>query len=155
MPRKPNSVSLQTAYSLLNTYSTLSAEALIHHFDDECTHQVLPSSIEMPARDKESFASHASQITSIFSAFSMVPQSVLEDPTSNTVIVHARMIGKLVWGEPWENECIMLLKMSEDGTKIVEIKEFVDSWKFKLLQEKSVTSGKGNMMKDGGNGDRK
>jgi len=55
---------------------------------------------------------------------------------SNAVVVHAKMLGEVDGMGPWENDCIMLLKMSKDGTKIVEMKEFVDSAKAKIFKEK-------------------
>jgi hypothetical protein len=76
----------------------------------------------------------------------MVPNSIFEDPVKNSVIVHARMIGELIGIGPWENECIIIMKMSEDGTKVVEYTEFVDSLRAKLLQEKLRLRGSGNMM---------
>lgn len=120
---------LATAYRLLEAYSSLSCDQILAQLDDAGTHQVFPESLGMPQRSKEEFRVHVSGITSVFKSFKMLPQSIYEDNAANTVIIHAKMDGELSKGPGgrWENECIMLLRMNEDGSKIVEIKEFVDS----------------------------
>ena len=68
----------------------------------------------------------------------MIPQVIYEDAENNAVVVHAKMDGELAKGPGgrWENECVMLLRMNEEGTKIVEIKEFVDSDKAMKMRNK-------------------
>ena len=66
----------------------------------------------------------------------MVPQQIFEDEHSNAVIVYAKMVGELKGLGPWENECVIVLRMSEDGTEVVEQTEFVDSAKANELREK-------------------
>lgn len=131
------STRLETAHAQLEAFSSLSVDAILDHFAPDFTHQVLPASTGMPARDRAAFAEHASGITSIFSKFSMPPQQVFEDPERNAVIVYAKMIGELQFGlGAWENECIMIMEMNEDGSKIVKMQEFVDSAKMALLKDK-------------------
>jgi hypothetical protein len=127
---------LTTIYAFLGSYRELSPAALIAHLSPSFTHQVLPSSLESPLRDCKAFFSHARMITSFFTSFEMIPTIVYEDANSNAVVVHAKMVGELNGLGPWENECVMLLKMSRDGTKITEMKEFVDSAKANILKEK-------------------
>lgn len=149
MGDRNNSIRVQTARAALESYSALSVDALLQPLDNDFIHQVLPSSLEMPPRNKEAFANHAARVTSIFSSFAMIPQSMLEDPAQNTVIVHAKMIGELIDLGPWENECIIFMRMSEDGAKVVEHTEFVDSLRAKLLQAKLTSRKKENVMVDG------
>jgi len=130
------STRLQTAYKVLETYSTLNVEKMLEPLADNFTHQVLPESLGQPPRDRETFAKHATGFTSIFKEFAMVPQTVFEDPENNAVVAYCKMEGELNGLGPWHNECIIIMKMSEDGTKLVEHKEFVDSAKAKLLREK-------------------
>jgi hypothetical protein len=132
----PRSKRLQAIYAFLDSYRELSPDSLLKHTAPNFTHQVLPSSLEMPLRDRKGFAVHAKGITSIVSSFSMVPQVVYEDSARNAVFAHCKMIAELNALGPWENECVMWMQMSSDGTKIVEMKEFVDSSKARLLKEK-------------------
>ena len=143
-----DSVRVQTARAALSSYSALTVEALLQPLDDQFTHKVLPSSLETPSRDREAFKTHAGRVNSVFESFAMVPQSMFEDPAKNTVIIHAKMIGELIELGPWENECIIFMKMSEDGKKVVEHTEFVDSLRAKLLQAKLMGRTKINVMMD-------
>ncbi|KAN0112471.1 hypothetical protein V8E51_005422 [Hyaloscypha variabilis] len=116
-----DSVRVQTARAALASHSALEVEALLRPLDDTFTHKVLPSSLEMPLRNREAFATHAARVTSIFQNFSMVPQSIYEDSVKNTVIFHAKIIGILIELGPWENECIIFMKMPADGKKVVAL----------------------------------
>jgi hypothetical protein len=64
------------------------------------------------------------------------------------VIVHAEMIGELTDLGPWENECIIFMKISDDGRKVIEHMEFVDSLRARLLQAKLMGRMKANVMMD-------
>jgi ketosteroid isomerase-like protein len=127
---------LNAIYAFFDSYSALSPDALLEYLAPDFTHQVLPSSLQMPLRDREAFAAHAKGITSIFKSFAMVPQTVYEDSARNVVIAHCKMIGELHVLGSWENECVIWVQMSKDGTKVVEMREFVDSAKARLLKEK-------------------
>jgi hypothetical protein len=124
----------ETIQRLLDGYSSLSVPTLLSPLSSRFTHQVLPKSLGMPVRDKDSFAQHATGIFSIFSQFSMVPQSINDDPSTGVVTIHAKMLGTLRKGGggeggKWENECIMLVRLSGDGREVEAIEEFVDSAK--------------------------
>jgi ketosteroid isomerase-like protein len=127
---------LNAIYAFLDSYAELSPDALLEHIAPDFTHQVLPSSLQMPVRDRKAFAAHAKGITSIFKTFAMVPQAVYEDIARNIVVAHCKMIAELHELGPWENECVMWMQMSDDGTKIVEMREFVDSARARMLKEK-------------------
>ena len=111
-----DSVRVQTARTALASYSALEAEALLRPLDDTVTHKVLPSSLEMPLRNKEAFTAHAARVTSIFQDFSIVPQYIYEDSVKNTVNFHAKMIGTLIELGPWENG-------RADGKRVVALIE--------------------------------
>jgi hypothetical protein len=96
----------------------------------------------------ETFKTHAERVTSVFESFAMVPQSIFEDPVQNMVIVRGKMIGELTDLVPWENECIIFMKISDDGRKVVEYMEFVDSLRARLLQANLMERMKTNVMMD-------
>lgn len=138
MAAENRSTRLNTAYSLLDAYGSLSPENILSHLDESCTHQALPESLGMQPRSKEEFRGHAQGITSIFSSFAMIPQNVYEDEQNNAVVIHAKMDGQLnkAGMGQWKNECIMLLRFTPDGTKITQIREFVDSAKAMEMRNK-------------------
>jgi len=129
---------VQTAYEVLEGYKTLSVDKILAPLDDASfVQQVLPASLGMPARSKAEFTGHAKGITSIFKEFRMEPQQIYEDEAQNAVIIYAKMFGELTKDMgSWENECIMIMKFSPDGRKIVSHQEFVDSAKAKMMKEK-------------------
>jgi hypothetical protein len=96
----------------------------------------------------ETFKTHAERVTSVFESFAMVPQSIFEDPVQNMVIVRGKMIGELTDLGPWENECIIFMKISDVGRKVIEYMEFVDSLRARLLQAKLMGRMKTNVMMD-------
>jgi hypothetical protein len=117
--------------TLLRGYSSLSAPVLIQPLSDAFSHAVLPARLGMPRRDKAQFAQHADEVFRIFQEFHMTPLNIYEDTARNTVIIHAEMKGKLKQsGRPdteHHHECMLIIKLSEDGKKIVEMQEFCDS----------------------------
>jgi hypothetical protein len=144
---------LQTAYKALDTYKTLSPEQMLQSLSESYTHQVLPESLNMPARNRTEFAAHAMGITGIFSSFSMDPITVFEDADQNAVVAHCRMNGQLARGlGPWVNTCVIFMRFSEDGKEIVSWTEFVDSARAGLLRQKLMGSFDKNLDKKGGHG---
>ncbi|OJD30586.1 cytochrome p450 protein [Diplodia corticola] len=133
---------LQTVHALLDGYGSLSVPTLAAPLADDFKHQVLPESLGMPARDKAAFEQHAAGIFSVFEAFAMVPKAVFEDSERNAVVVSARMQGTLKGGRgEWRNECVMLITLSEDGTRVVAVEEFVDSAKALEMRAKVAPKG--------------
>lgn len=131
------SMRLRTAYAVLDSYSALDVDALLGPTAANFTHQVLPLSLGMPVRSRDEFASHATRFVTIFKSFAMEPQAVFEDAEQNAVVAYCKMVGELNMGlGAWENECVIMMRMSEDGTAVVEHREFVDSVKAQLLPKK-------------------
>lgn len=134
-PRKQSN--MQTVHRLLDGYGSLSVPTLLEPLADDFQHRVLPESLDMPTRDKASFAEHATGVFGIFEKFQMIPLSTYEDRDSNAVVVHARMQGTMKRGAAeWRNECIMMIRLSADGNKVVDIAEFVDSAKAVQMRQK-------------------
>lgn len=121
---------INTVNALLDGYGSLSVSRLLEPLADDFHHQVLPESLQMKKRNKEEFARHARGMFDIFDSFRMIPQFMTEDAQRGVVVVHAHMQGMIrVIFEEWRNECVMIIRLSEDGTKIIEVQEFVDSIK--------------------------
>jgi len=135
---------LATARALLQGYSSLSVPQLLRNLSPTFTHQVLPSSLGMPLRNRESFAIHAKGIFAVFDTFRIVPESMYEDPERDVVVVHARMEGVLSHERGWwGSECVMFVRISEDGKKVEGIREFVDSLKAVEMRKKFAPRGFG------------
>lgn len=121
---------LDTIQALLDGYSSLHVSTLLMPLSVDFTHHVLPASLGMPVRDRESFSQHAQAIFAIFSSFRMIPDAIYDDDALGAVVVHARMEGITTHGgQRWTNECVMMVRLSSDGREVVGIQEFVDSAK--------------------------
>ncbi|OAG01430.1 uncharacterized protein CC84DRAFT_1167633 [Paraphaeosphaeria sporulosa] len=140
---------LQTFRKLLKAYATLRPAALGANASKEFSHTVLPLSLNLPPRSLENFQQHAAMIFSLFEDFKMEPHGQVHfSKETNTVIAHCKMGGKvnaasemgkkLIDGgiTDWWTECVLFVKMTPDGTKVVELKEFVNSSKAEELQQR-------------------
>ncbi|KAF2111157.1 hypothetical protein BDV96DRAFT_582684 [Lophiotrema nucula] len=151
-PPQETTPHVRTARKYLQSYATLRPQALTANASKDFTHTVLPSSLQLPSRSLEPFQMHASMIFSLFKNFSMSPQpspsSIHFSPATNTVIAHCKMGGK-VNGESeqgaklvkqgldeWWTECVLFIEISEDGKKVVGVREFVHSAKAEELKNR-------------------
>ncbi|KAF2125056.1 hypothetical protein P153DRAFT_370382 [Dothidotthia symphoricarpi CBS 119687] len=145
---------VRTFNKFLKSYSTLRPQALTANASRDFKHAVLPASLNLPPRTLQPFQQHAGMIFSLFAAFDMIPQpnrtqeAVHFSKETDTVVAHCKMGGK-VNGESemgrkliasgiteWWTECVLFVKMSKDGTKILEVREFVNSAKAEELQKR-------------------
>jgi hypothetical protein len=145
---------VKTFNKLLQSYSTLRPEALVANATREFKHTVLPVALELPSRTLAPFKEHAGMVFSLFYDFRMVPQEdgkrndFYFSKATNTVIAHCKMGGKVNPNSEmgarlvesgiadWWTECILFVQMTEDGKRIIEVREFVDSAKAEELQKK-------------------
>ncbi|KAF9734386.1 hypothetical protein PMIN06_012154 [Paraphaeosphaeria minitans] len=140
---------LQTFHKLLKAYTTLRPAALGANASKDFSHTVLPLSLNLPPRGLDNFQQHAVMIFSLFEDFKMEPHGEVHfSKETDTVIAHCKMGGKvnaksdmgekLVDGgiTDWWTECVLFVKMSPDGTKVVELREFVNSAKAEELQRR-------------------
>ncbi|KAK4228652.1 hypothetical protein QBC38DRAFT_388235, partial [Podospora fimiseda] len=122
----------ETIRRLLDGYSSLSTKKLSEPLSPDFTHHILPSSLDMPSRNKDEFALCAAGIFSIFEDFKMMPTNIYEDNNRDVVVIHARMRAtprKRINGakQLWDNECVLIVQLSKDGKQVTRLEEFVDS----------------------------
>ncbi|KAI0103848.1 hypothetical protein GGR51DRAFT_573105 [Nemania sp. FL0031] len=119
---------MQTIDALLDGYGSLSVAKLLEPLAPDFRHQTLPKSLGTPVRDRDAFEKHAAGIFGIFDEFKMMPRTIVDDPVTGVVAIDAQMLGTLKNGKgKWNNECIMMVKLTEDGLRVLEVREFVDS----------------------------
>ncbi|RWA06244.1 hypothetical protein EKO27_g8856 [Xylaria grammica] len=121
---------MQTIDTLLDGYSSLCVAKLLEPLAPEFHHQTLPESLGMPVRDRDAFAKHAAGVFGVFEEFRMVPRTIVDDAAAGIVAIDAQMLGTLKWdGGKWNNECVLIVRLTEDGCKVLDVREFVDSAK--------------------------
>ncbi|OIW25955.1 hypothetical protein CONLIGDRAFT_684498 [Coniochaeta ligniaria NRRL 30616] len=130
-PPGNNTKDESTITALLDAYGSLSVPKLLDLLASNFTHRVLPESLGMPVRGKRAFAEHAAGIFAIFDSFRMEPREILKvEGWKETWVVRAHMYGILKGGKgEWKNECVLIVKMDDEGALVEEIQEFVDSAK--------------------------
>jgi hypothetical protein len=121
---------MQTVDALLWGYGSLSVPKLLEVLAPGFHHQTLPESLGMPIRDRAAFAKHAAGIFGIFAEFKMIPKTIIDDAGAGAVAIEARMLGTLKNGRgKWKNECVMMVRLTDDGLQVLDVREFVDSAK--------------------------
>jgi hypothetical protein len=145
---------VRTFRKYIKAYSTKRPQALAANVSVDFTHMVLPSALQIPTRTLDPFKMHAGMIFSLFEKFDMLPQSqgpqgnVHYCKDTNTVIAHCRMGGKInAQSEKgkllieqglneWWTECVLFVRMDDEGRKVVEVREFVHSAKAEELKKR-------------------
>ncbi|KAI1170150.1 hypothetical protein F4777DRAFT_592163 [Nemania sp. FL0916] len=121
---------MQTIDKFLDGYGSLSVAKLLESLAPDYHHQILPESLQMPVRDIQDFAKHAEGIFGIFEEFKMIPKTTIDDASTGVVAIHAHMLGTLKGDKgEWKNECVLIVKLTQDGLKVADVREFVDSAK--------------------------
>jgi hypothetical protein len=145
---------VKTFNRYLAAYSTLRPAALGANASPTFTHSILPLASKLPSRPLSTFQQHAVMIFSLFKNFSMIPQTNGEGEAvhfskeTNSVVAHCMMGGKVnedsekgrqlvdAGYEEWWTECVLFVRLSEDGQTVEEVREFVDSKKAEELQKR-------------------
>lgn len=125
---------IETANSYIAGFSSNTAEGVIARRTADCKQIIRPSNLPPP------WSSPKPRTNAEFQAF-VVPgfkmvrnvklrfaegEDMLVDEVARKVLLHLTSLGETDFG-PYENEYMIVLKMTEDGTQIKEIVEFVDS----------------------------
>ncbi|KAI1747879.1 hypothetical protein F4782DRAFT_534943 [Xylaria castorea] len=130
---------MQTIDALLEGYSSLSVARLLEPLGPDFHHRTLPESLGMPVRNREAFTEHAARVFSVFEEFKMIPRTIIDDAIAGVVAIEADMLGTLKGGRgEWRNECVMMVRLSEDGLKVLDVREFVDSAKAMEMTRKNA-----------------
>lgn len=125
---------IETANSYIAGFNTNTAEGLIVRRTADCKQTIRPSNVPPP------WSSPAPRTNAEYQAF-VVPgfqmvrnvklslaegEEMLVDEVARKVLLHLTSLGETDFG-PYANEYMIVLKMTDDGTQIREIVEFVDS----------------------------
>jgi hypothetical protein len=150
-PSQSTSQHVQTFEKLIKSYSTLRPQALTTHASRDFTHTGLPTSLNMPTRTLRPFQTHAATVFSMFSDFQVIPlpngvgDAVHFCKATNTVVAHCKMGGKVnVESEvgaklglsEWWTESVLLVRLSGDGKRVEEVREFVHSAKTEEMRRR-------------------
>lgn len=140
---------MKTIDALIDGYGSLSVAQLLEPLAPKFQHQTLPESLGIHVRERDAFEKHAAWLFGLFDEFRLVPRTVVDDPVTGTVAIDAEMLGTLKGGKgDWKNECVMMIRLTEDGFKVLEVKEFVDSAKAIEMAQTHAPEDSGSQARD-------
>lgn len=125
--RAEQSTLLKTAHSVLAAYDTWDIDAILAPRAPDCTIQVIPTRLGRPVLTNEDYREHFNNsFKDHFKGFHLEVLDTVEDTKAHKVVFHARSTAETAIGS-YANEYSLYLQMSDDDTKVVSIKEFVDT----------------------------
>ena len=117
-----------TANTIVNSYNTWTVEALMAVRAPDCMNYILPDSLNRPPLNNQDYKAYFTSIMPAFRDFHVEVKNTIIDEESRQVVLHASSTAITDLGE-YQNEYMIVLHMTEDGTKIDRFDEFVDSQK--------------------------
>ncbi|KAG4429039.1 hypothetical protein IFR05_015482 [Cadophora sp. M221] len=121
---------LQTASAFITSYNTWSIDTILSIRSPSCIHHTLPASLNVPSRTNAEYATFLEPMLPIFRGveFAIInsEKETVVDVAAGKVVLHCRNSADTDAGK-YENEYVFILTMSEDGTLLDEIVEFIDA----------------------------
>lgn len=120
---------LQTAFAFLESYNSWDVPSILSVRSLDCLHHTLPATLLVPPRTNSEYASFLEPMLPVFRAVrfeAIHDKQTLVDVEARKVVMHCRSTAVTDVGQ-YENEYVFILTMSEDGTLLDEIVEFIDS----------------------------
>lgn len=124
---------IKTANSYIDGFNTNTAEGVIASRTADCRQVIRPSSVPPPFSTEPRTNKEYQDF--VVSGFKMMRnlrlrlaegEDMLVDEVARKVLLHLTSTGESDFG-PYANEYMIVLTMTEDGTLIKEIMEFIDS----------------------------
>ncbi|ROV93899.1 hypothetical protein VPNG_09530 [Cytospora leucostoma] len=124
---------VQTANSYIAGFNTNTAEGVIASRTANCKQIIRPSSVPPPwnspprsNKDYQDFVVPGFKMVRNIQIGLAKGEDLLVDEVSRKVLLHLTSTGETDFG-PYANEYMIVLKMTDDGTQIKEVVEFIDS----------------------------
>lgn len=120
---------LETSNLFIQEYNKWTLDSILTTRSPSCIHHVAPASLACPSRNNAEFAEFVGPLLSVFQDFRfniVDDKETLIDVDKRKVYLHLRSHANTDVG-PYENEYCFVLSITEDGDKVDEILEVVDS----------------------------
>ncbi|KAK3695709.1 hypothetical protein B0T22DRAFT_456034 [Podospora appendiculata] len=123
----PISTRRKTALAAIESYnSKWNLENMIAWRAPDCIHEILPTSLKVPAMDNKSYDAYFATNLTVFSNFRVTVNDVMEDAAANKVVVWAHSTADTAIG-PYANEYMLIFHFTPAGDKVTRFLEWVDS----------------------------
>ena len=117
---------LKTANSAIDGYNKWTIAAILAPRSPSCIHQTLPSSLNRPARTNDEYAAYFGSILHAFQNWALTVHYTIVDEVKRTVVMKVTSRANTDIGL-YENEYMIVFWMTEDGSQVERVEEWVDS----------------------------
>lgn len=118
---------LKTAHAIIKGYELWDIDAIMAPRASNCTYYTLPTSLNRPKMNNEEYRQYyTGMVMPYLKDFRVTIFDTCVDAKTNQVVLYAKSNAETVVGA-YEAEQTVMLKMTEDGEKVWEVKEFFDS----------------------------
>ena len=126
MPPSLRDQLLQTAHAYLDAHNERDLDKILALCAPTCVHRAGPPTVKSPDRNNEEYANFNVEVFKILHTYLATITDVVADDVSKKVVLSVEAKATADAGE-YENEYVILLKMTEDGKQVVEQYDFIDS----------------------------
>ncbi|KAF9555060.1 hypothetical protein CPC08DRAFT_712369 [Agrocybe pediades] len=128
----------------VEAYNSWDADRIMACYDESLVHNILPKSLNRPARSKEEYGRYLrEEAIPLFKSFKVIVHELFED--GPRISAHASSVAESCTGAPYENEYNLMAHFapaspdSDILPKIIQVKEFVDSgYALKFFQDEKA-----------------
>jgi len=117
---------LQTAHAYLDAHNEQDLEKIQALCAPTCVHRAGPPTVKSPDRNNEEYNAFNIEVFKILHTYLATITDAVVDDVGKKVALSVEAKATADAGE-YENEYVILLKMTEDGKQVVDQYDFVDS----------------------------
>lgn len=120
---------LSTAKSFVDSFNKWTIPDILSIRTPSCIHRIYPASELRPARNNAEFAKFVEGLMQVFKEFRFTiinEDDTLVDTEARKVFLRLRGYSDTEIG-PFDSEVLFVLKITEDGEKVEDVMEFVDT----------------------------
>ncbi|KAF2788561.1 hypothetical protein K505DRAFT_378830 [Melanomma pulvis-pyrius CBS 109.77] len=115
----------QTADAIATAFNTMDIATIISLRSPTCLRQILPASLAYPPQTNAQYEAQLQAMSSIFSAFKITVDDVIEDVEQRKIAMFVRAEGQTPIGV-YNNQYVWRMEFDEAGEKVDMWTEFVD-----------------------------